>query len=460
MRPADVPTRAHTMVESGPAAGVLAAAHLIRTSLPPDEFMGGYIAFDMGGTSAKASLIRDGRFAVTTDYEIGRGAHESFSVRMSGYPIKSPVIDLIESGHGGGSLAWVDDTGVLKVGPESAGAQPGPACYGRGGELPTVTDCNLVLGRLNPDNFAAGEMRLEPERAREAIEEHLCVHLGTDIEETAAAVLRVVNAIMARSIRVVSVQQGVDPRTLTLIAFGGAGPLHAAELGIPKVIVPTEPGVFSAAGLVRGDLRMDFSQACALDCEEQDEAELARIFASLEERGRAWLREAGGGSGTLVRQADARYRGQSHTLTVTVGDTDSGRLGGAVHRAFEREHARQFGFDYPGSPVEVVVCRLTGSVAPDGRVIAGPARAAAVTARPEALRSIYFPTVGFVEARVLDRLALAPGEEVVGPAIIEERTSAVLVPPGSRCSVAEGGMLRMEVTLSEADMPALSRGDV
>lgn len=453
LRTEDVALRAHTLVESGPAAGVLAASHLIRTQLAEAERAASFVSFDMGGTTAKACIIRDGQFAVTNEYEVGRGAHESFSVKLSGYPIKSPVIDLIESGQGGGSIAWVDSTGVLMVGPVSAGAIPGPACYGRGGELPTVTDCNLVLGRLNPDNFAGGTMKLGPERARHAIEEHLCSRLGTGLEETAAAVLRVVNAAMARSIRVISVQRGIDPRSLTMIAFGGAGPLHATELGIARVLVPPEPGVFSAAGLVRSNPRMDFSQACELPCAPEGEARIRSTFEDLRLRCQSWIESARdvGQEAAISFQADMRYRGQSHTVSVVIdpawvpGGLPEG-LAGAAHRAFDDAHRELYSFDYAGSPAEVVVCRATGSLLIEaGAALGGSSRLTFAGPAPDYQRTVYFPGRGHLPTLIVDRLRLRPGDELVGPAIVEEQTSAFLIPPGRRCRVGTAGILDLDL---------------
>ncbi|MBI4507220.1 MAG: hydantoinase/oxoprolinase family protein [Chloroflexi bacterium] len=459
LRPSDVRLRAHTLVESGPAAGVLAATQLIRTALPPAEQAGTYVAFDMGGTSAKACLIREGQFGVTTEYEVGRGAHESFSVRLSGYPIKSPVIDLIESGQGGGSIAWVDAAGVLKVGPQSAGAVPGPACYGRGGDLPTVTDCNLALGRLHPENFAGGTMALDADCAHRAIETHLAGQLGVDVRAAAAGVLRVVNAAMARSVRVISVQRGVDPRALALIAFGGAGPLHAAELadhlGMPRVLVPPAPGVFSAAGLVYSDLRMDFSHAAGLRCAPEHDAAVSALFATLAGRAADWLRaqRRDAGAASLALQADVRYVGQSHTLTVAADRASLGAgLAARIRQAFDAQHAALFSFANPTAAAEIVTCRVTCTVplgGPPGqassRIALSPPRASGGRAPRAAQRAVFFAGHGFVRTQILDRGALGVGEEIIGPAIIEEDTSTTVVPPGRQAVLRAQQVLELSV---------------
>jgi N-methylhydantoinase A len=245
------------MVESGPAAGVISAAHLGDT-LGHKEI----ISFDMGGTTAKVGLIQNGSPRITKEYEVDVAAGAG-SQRGGGYPIRTPVIDLVEIGAGGGSIAWVDSGGVLRVGPQSAGADPGPACYGQGGTEPTITDANLVLGRLQPDLFLAGRMRLDVNAARQAIKEKCAQPLGMDVVEAAYGIVEIANAAMVNALRLVSVQRGYDPREFVLVAFGGAGPVHAnrlaAETEMPTLIVPMSPGTFSALGLLVTDLKHDFS---------------------------------------------------------------------------------------------------------------------------------------------------------------------------------------------------------
>ena len=247
------------MVESGPAAGVIAAAYLGNNLGYRD-----IIAFDMGGTTAKVGLIQNGVPKVTKDYEVGAAAKTGVgSNRGAGYPIRTPVIDLVEIGAGGGSIAWVDPGGILRVGPQSAGADPGPACYGKGGAEPTVTDANLVLGRLSPDLFLGGEIQLDVETAQRTIEQQCADPLGMDVVEAAHGIVEIANAAMVNALRLVSIQRGYDPREFALVAFGGAGPVHAnrlaAETEMPTTIVPMSPGTTSALGLLVTDLKHDYS---------------------------------------------------------------------------------------------------------------------------------------------------------------------------------------------------------
>src|SRR3984893_8870055 len=247
------------VVESGPAAGVVAAALVARQTGRLD-----LLSFDMGGTTAKASLILGGRYETTPEYEVGGGSSMSRWMHGTGHPIRVPVIDLAEVSAGGGSVAWVDRAGALRVGPKSAGADPGPVCYGRGGTEPTVTDCNLLLGYLNQRSLLGGELSIDAKKAAAAIRERLAQPLDIDIRAAAAAVIDVANHAMAEVLKIVSIQRGHDPRDFVLAAFGGAGPLHAAalasELGIAEVICPPIPGAFSALGLVGTDLRRDYVQ--------------------------------------------------------------------------------------------------------------------------------------------------------------------------------------------------------
>ena len=258
------------MVESGPAAGVIAASELGR-SLGYEDV----ISFDMGGTTAKVGLVEDGTPRVTKDYEVGGTASTTeHGSRGAGYPIRTPVIDLVEIGAGGGSIAWIDSGGILRVGPQSAGADPGPVCYGRGGEEPTITDANLVLGRISAEYFLGGEIGLDVESARRAIEEQCAAQLGMSVEEVALGIAEIANNAMVGALRRVSVQRGYDPREFLLVAFGGAGPVHAnrlaAELEMPRVLVPMSPGTTSAMGLLVTDIKHDYSVALIRPVDEVD----------------------------------------------------------------------------------------------------------------------------------------------------------------------------------------------
>src|SRR5262252_4517184 len=302
-------------VESGPAAGVVAAALVARQTGKGD-----IISFDMGGTTAKASLIRGGQYETTPEYEVGGGSSMTRFMNGTGHPIRVPVIDLAEVSAGGGSIAWVDRAGALRVGPSSAGATPGPACYGRGGTEPTVTDCDLLLGYLDTRSLLDGELAIDLAAAETAVRTRLAEPLCIDVTAAAAAVVDVVNNAMAEVLKIVSVQRGHDPREFVLAAFGGAGPLHAAaladELGLAEVICPPIPGAFSALGLVGTDLKRDYVQTLFVLAEAADPAELEAAFVALEQKGTAMLDRAGVAPDRrrFERAVDARYPRQSYEL--------------------------------------------------------------------------------------------------------------------------------------------------
>src|SRR5262249_18920905 len=279
-------------VESGPAAGVIAAGLLGRQLGLPNV-----ISFDMGGTTAKASLIEDGQIKTTSEYEVGAGGNVRRWLHGTGHPIRVPVIDLAEVSAGGGSIAWLDPGGALRVGPESAGAEPGPVCYGQGGLRPTVTDADLALGYLNPVALLGGDLPVDLEQARGAIDREIARPLGQSVLEAAAGIADVVDAGMAAALRIVSVERGYDPREFALVAFGGAGPVHAArlaeELGIPQVVVPPIPGGFSALGLVASDIRRDYARTFNASLDGARLGDLEAVYDAMERDARAMLRRAG-----------------------------------------------------------------------------------------------------------------------------------------------------------------------
>src|SRR3954451_25284966 len=277
------------MVESGPAAGVIASAHLGETLGRPD-----ILSFDMGGTTAKVGLIQDGRPSVTKDYNVGGHAGAGIGgMSLSGYPVRTPVVDLVEIGAGGGSIAWVDSGGLLRVGPQSAGADPGPVCYRRGGTEPTVTDANVVLGRLNPSYFLGGEIGLDVDGARNAIEERCAKPLGLSVTEAANGIVEIANAAMVNALHLISVQRGYDPRDFVLVGFGGAGPVHANALArdaeMPTLLIPRSPGIFSATGLLTTDLKRDAALTIMRRLDDIDPAFVELSFAELERTGAAEL---------------------------------------------------------------------------------------------------------------------------------------------------------------------------
>ena len=316
------------MVESGPAAGVIAATYLGTALGNPDV-----ISFDMGGTTAKAGLIQNGTPRVTKEYEVGTAAQSGVGAsRGAGYPIRTPVLDLVEIGAGGGSIAWVDSGGILRVGPQSTGADPGPVCYGKSGEEPTITDANLVLGRLNPSYFLGGEIELEVEAARNAILENAQNRSAWALSKTAHGIVEIANTAMTNALRLVSVQRGYDPRDFVLVAFGGAGPVHAnrlaIEVQIPKTIIPMSPGTTSAMGLLVTDLKHDYSRTLIQRVDQVDAEMVAKTYRELEVDGRESLEHEGMNPEeiTFVRQVDMRYVGQSYELTILFPAENWGRL--------------------------------------------------------------------------------------------------------------------------------------
>jgi N-methylhydantoinase A len=416
------------VVESGPAAGVVAARLIGRQLGLPN-----LISFDMGGTTAKASVIVDGQIAVTADYEVGGAGNAKRWMHGTGHPIRMPVVDLAEVSAGGGSIAWVDAGGALRVGPHSAGATPGPACYGLGGTLPTVTDANAVLGYLHPDAPLGGELRVDLAEAEAAIARHIGDRLRLNAQAAAAKIIEVVNANMCEALRMVSIERGLDPAAFDLIAFGGAGPMHAAalagELRIPSVVLPPAPGAFSALGLVASDLRRDYSRTFYADVGSIDPALLAESMGAMEASGWAMLRAAGvpPDRRALLRSADLRYPRQAYELTVPLeyGALTRDSLD-RLMAAFHRKHQLTYGHANPGEPVQMVNVRLTAA----GRLppVQLTQRRAGHTTTPRR-RTAWFPGTDSVACTVHLRDALVPGDVLVGPAIIDALDSTAVIPP-------------------------------
>jgi N-methylhydantoinase A len=429
-------------IESGPAAGVIAAALAGRELGLPN-----LISFDMGGTTAKASLIADGEVAVTAEYEVGGDGHAKRWLYGTGHPVRVPVIDLAEVSAGGGSIAWVDPGGALKVGPQSAGADPGPAAYGRGGNEPTVTDADVVLGYLDREALLGGALAISLAAGETAIRERVGDPLGLGVTEAAAAIVEIVNSNMAEALRIVSVERGHDPREFALIAFGGAGPVHAAalaaELQIPEVIVPPASGAFSALGLVASDLKRDYSRTLYADLRALDPALAAAALAEIEATASEWLAAVAipPARRVLLRAADLRYRRQAYELTVPMAP-------GAITResldrlaaAFHEKHRQTYAHANLEEPVQLVNLRLTAIGRLPGLTLAQPPAAAATRCR---MREVWFPEIGSAPCPVHWRDGLAAGETLAGPAIIEAMDSTIVVPPGWIASVDGQGYIRL-----------------
>lgn len=416
-------------VLSGPAGGVAGA---FGAALAAGHERA--ITFDMGGTSADVSLC-PGRLLERTDLTI------------DGMPIRTPAVDLHTVGAGGGSIAWFDAGGALRVGPQSAGANPGPAAYGRG-ETPTVTDAHAVLGRLRPEQRLGGTIALDPERAEQALRS-VAEPFGGDPRRAAAAVIDVINANMARALRVISVERGHDPARFTLVAFGGAGPLHACDLadalGIPAALIPPAPGVLSASGMLSADITRDAEQGVHLTisvgAEEQsaDLAALREVYAGLRERALAAIGADGFGEEARIEYAaDLRYRGQSHELTVRLEEFGSEQ---AIRAAFEAAHEERFGFRDARRDVELVTARAKARA--EARAGGGqrlPSVDAAESARAESEHEVIWDQPR--TTRFIERAAVV--EQVAGPAVITQVDATTLVPPGWAARPLESGALLLE----------------
>lgn len=427
------------LVESGPAAGALAAAHIGtmtgRRSL---------LSFDMGGTTAKCCLIDNGQPSVTTEFEVSRVYRFK---KGSGLPIRVPTIELIEIGAGGGSIARVDSLGLLKVGPDSAGADPGPACYGLGGTEPTVTDADLLLGYLDPEFFLGGRMRLDIEAARAAIA-NLGRRLGLDEMATAWGIHQVVNEQMASAARIHAIEQGKDPRAYPIFAFGGAGPVHAyrvAEiLHAPEVLIPLGAGVGSTIGFLVAPLAFDFVRTYAGRLDDLNWSEVASRFEEMEAEGLDMLRAAGVALDaiTITRSAELRYAGQGHQVTV---DVPLGPVGAdmqcVLKERFEQKYRQLYGRTASGNPVEAVNWRVIASAPSPAFSLALGQRGIRLSgseAAQKGQRRVYLPeTRDFELVPVYDRYALTPGMRFVGPAIVEERESTAVIGPGASVAIDE-----------------------
>jgi N-methylhydantoinase A len=417
-----------SLVESGPIGGCIGAAAYA-------EALGcnNLIAFDMGGTTAKCALVENGRFSVDSIYYAGG--------YVKGFPIKSSVIDIVEVGSGGGSIAWLDAQNRLHVGPKSAGSTPGPACYGQGGREPTVTDANLVLGRLNAERFLGGEFPLDAKAAHTAVQsvaEPLGYSGRDGVIEAADGILAIATVIMAGAIKKVSVEHGLDPRDFVLFCYGGGGPLHASalarELSIPTIIVPPEPGNFSAMGMLLADARIDVSKTFLGPLNETTVAALNEAFAAMEQEARgALVREFGVADAAVLfeRHAEMRYVGQRHNIKVLTTKIETPA---DIRHDFDRDYQRRYGHADARAKVEVQALHLSAFTRlrrPDlQRLPRGGA-----TAVPPAERQVYFGGHGFLTAAIFDRASLPIGFAADGPAVVEEYGSTTLVWPGDSFEV-------------------------
>jgi N-methylhydantoinase A len=419
------------LVESGPAAGALATSTLGRRL-----GMRNLLSFDMGGTTAKACLIDDGAPTMTREFEVARVKR---FVRGSGLPLQVPVIEMIEIGAGGGSLAHVDGMGLLKVGPESAGSSPGPACYGLGGSRPTVTDADLVLGYLDPAAFLGGRMRLDVEAARAALT-RLAERLGLDVVRAARGIFEVVNANMVAAAKMHVAERGRDPRRYALVAFGGMGPMHAhavaAGLKVAEVICPASAGVLSAWGMLVAPMGFELGRSLMGRLDAALFARAEGVFAAMEAEGRRLLLDAGVPPEAIRfhRSADMRYEGQTRELTVPLPEEGAGDTVEAIRRVFAEQYRRMFGHAHEELPVQLITCRVVAS-APPRSLPNRPTRPREGAAR-RGERPVFFEAAGgYVATPVYDRYRLAHGAGFEGPAVVEEHESTAVVPPGATVRV-------------------------
>jgi N-methylhydantoinase A len=428
------------LIESGPASGVIGAAFVGR-SLGLENVL----SFDMGGTTAKAGTIFGGVPEVSASFEAAGATHSGRSVKGSGYPVRFPFVDLAEVSAGGGTIAWLDAAGTLRAGPLSAGADPGPACYGTG-ERPTVTDAIVVLQRLNPRVLLDGAFPIDATRSYAAVAS-VAAPLGGDVERTAAGIVSLVDAEMAKVLRIVSVERGHDPRDFSLLAFGGGGPLHACavaeEIGVGRVVVPPLPGVFSAYGLLAADVRVVRVRSLVETADERAWEHACRLHGVLGREVNAALVEQGVAERdrTFVRELDLRYFGQSTELTVTACES----LTDAIE-AFHLAHERRYGFSARQDAVEIATVRVAGiGITPKPRLVA--AAVPALAAPPsDALREKRkaFDGHAFVATPVFARAALLPGHAFAGPAVVEQYDATTYVAPGWNAHVDAFGNLVLE----------------
>lgn len=426
------------IVESGPVAGIFGAAVL-------GNILGekNIIAFDVGGTTAKCSLIENGEVKVSTDYYIERDD------RHAGYPIKTPVVDIVEIGNGGGSIAWIDDAGSLKVGPKSAGALPGPVAYGQGGTEPTTTDANLLTGRLSPKNF---DYTVNMDKVKDAIETKIANYFNISAEEVALGIIRIANSNMLNALKLISIRKGYNPREFSLIAFGGGGSMHAAalakELGVKKVIIPVASSVFSAWGMLMTDLRHDYIQTYITRLTDLDPAVINREWENLENNAyHEFLYEDVKKSSVMfTRFLDMRYLGQEHTVKVPVpnGRWNKETLE-TIIQSFHELHEKTYTFKLENAETEIVNLHLTAVGIVEKPELEKEHRDGEVKDAIKEVRPVYFEDTGWVQTDIYDRDKLPTLKTVTGPAIIEEKASVTVLYEGQTLVVDEYGNLILEI---------------
>ncbi len=430
-----------TLVESGPASGVIASTWLGVKMGEPN-----IISFDMGGTTAKAGIILNSVPEVVPEYEVAGHVHMGRQLKGSGYPVRFPFIDLAECSAGGGTIVWTDDAGAINVGPTSAGAYPGPACYGRGGDQSTITDANLLLGRLNPNSLIDGDMKIYPDLAKNALE-RLGSELGISPEDTAVSVIRIANSMMSKILRIVSIERGHDPRNFSMVAFGGAGPMHACalaeELQIGEILIPLNPGMFSALGLLTADLYHDYSRAIVKMTDDVDPAVVENLFTNMESEGVNLLIDEGVSTEDISyqRSVDLRYLGQSYELNVKISGNFNDLALESVVDAFHVRHDEIYGYSSSGDPVELVnvnvrvIGEISEPVLDRGRKGSGDS---------VGTRKVFFEGISsWFDTPIYERKNLGLNKRFSGPAIIEQYDATTVVYPNWEAYVDDYEVIRL-----------------
>lgn len=428
-----VSRRPVSMIESGPAAGVVASA-FYGSILGLDKIL----SFDMGGTTAKAGAVMGAAPEIVSEYEVAGEVHSGRIVKGSGYPVRYPFIDLAECSAGGGTIAWVDEGNALRVGPVSAGATPGPACYGKGGGQPTVTDANVVLGRLNPNYILGGEMKIYSKLSEKSILNEICSKIPLGLTEAASGIIKITNSAMSKILRIVSVERGYDPRDFVLMCFGGAGPMHgcalAEELNIKKIIVPRNPGLFSAYGLLVTDFKTTLVKAVMKLMDEINVKNIESIFQRLEIKGAKLMEKQNISKNDMyfLREMDLRYFGQSYELTVPVSKPFTNDIINQTLESFHKKHMKIYGYAVKEEPVELVNVRITviGFIEKP-KLIEKPLS----NEKPSSYahigkRKVFFEQLGdYIETSIYERERLKPGNLIEGPAVIEQYDATTVVYP-------------------------------
>jgi N-methylhydantoinase A len=435
------------LLESGPAAGAIGAGHIARSACEPRVFF-----FDMGGTTAKGVVVDDGAPLIARRLEV---AHVYRFKRGSGLPVQAPTVDMIEIGAGGGSIAHIDQLGLLKVGPDSAESDPGPACYALGGTQPTVTDADLVLGYIGADSFLSGRMRLDVEAARRAISDHVATPLDLSIEEAAWGIHRVVNENMASAARIHLLEHGRTPSAYTMVAFGGAGPVHAYGvariLGLASILVPVHASVGSAYGLLCAPVAFETARSFPVQLGEVDWAEARDAVAALREEGIRLVTWAGVDPRdvTVEIAADMRYRGQGHEITVPLTeDCLDASAAHKIEQAFRQDYQRLNAVRGPDAPIELVTWRVAAR-GPEPDVAASPSQMSVAVPAPRGRRPVWLDGGGFVDAAVVPVSDLSAGETLAGPAIIEMGDASLTIGPDARATMRHEGLIVVDIERSE-----------